>query len=416
MQSIQAPRGTKDVKPEESYKWRYVEDKFILCAQTFGYNEIRTPVFENTELFSRGIGDTTDVVQKEMYTFNDKGGRSITLRPEGTAGSIRSYIENNLHASGAPTKLCYIASCYRYEKPQAGRLREFHQLGIELLGSNEPEADIEVIMLAKHFLESVGLTNLSVNVNSIGCPKCKPKYNQALKDYFADKDICELCCERLDKNPMRVLDCKVDKCKEIAKGAPVMIDYLCDECQQHFNRVTDALKTNNIDYKIDTSIVRGLDYYTKTVFEFIAQGIGAQSTVCGGGRYDGLIEEMGGKPTGAVGFGLGVERLLLCLDKYEVDIPHAPTCDLFVANIGDKAYDKAMEIATNLRKKGMTIETDLLKRSVKAQMKYASKIGAKYSIVIGDTEVESGRGMLKNMQTGDTLEVELNSLSANSLK
>ncbi len=310
-----AIKGTKDVLPKDVYKNQYIEATCLGVAEQFGYKEIRTPVFEHTELFQRGVGDTTDVVQKEMYTFDDKGGRSITLRPEGTAGAVRSYLENGLCNEALPQKVCYNTSCYRYEKPQAGRLREFHQFGVECFGSASPLADAEIIALAKAIFDNLEVKDLSLEINSIGCPTCRAEYHKALKEYFnARKDeLCDTCKDRLDRNPMRILDCKSPVCSEIAKDAPVMLDYLCEECKEHFDKVQEYLKAQRIEFNINPKIVRGLDYYTKTVFEFVSDSIGAQGTVCGGGRYDGLVEELGGQKTASLGFGMGLERLMLLM-------------------------------------------------------------------------------------------------------
>ena len=327
-----AIKGTKDVLPKEVHKNQYIEATCLETAEKFGFKEIRTPVFEHTELFQRGVGDTTDVVQKEMYTFDDKGGRSITLRPEGTAGAVRSYLENGLCNEALPQKVCYLTSCYRYEKPQAGRLREFHQFGVECFGSQSPLADAEIIALAKSVFDSLGIEGLTLELNSIGCPKCRAEYQKALKEYFTQyKDrLCDTCKDRLERNPMRLLDCKSPEDKEIAKGAPVVLDYLCEECQEHFDKVQQYLKAQDIEFKINPNIVRGLDYYTKTVFEFISDSIGAQGTVCGGGRYDGLVKELGGQDTPSLGFGMGLERLMLLMEAQNAPFPEAERPDLFI--------------------------------------------------------------------------------------
>ena len=379
-----------------------------ICAK-YGYKEIRTPVFEDTSLFSRGVGDTTDVVQKEMYTFNDKGGRSITLRPEGTASLVRSYIENSLYANPQPTKLYYLISCYRYEKPQSGRLREFHQFGLECFGSDSSATDAEIITLAFDFFKTLGVKDLSLNLNSIGCEKCKPKYNEELKKYFSshiDK-LCDTCKDRLEKNPMRIIDCKSPVCQEVCADAPRMIDYLCEDCDSHFNQLTSYLDKLNIKYAIDPNIVRGLDYYTKTVFEITSDALGAQSTVCGGGRYNGLVEELGGKPTPGIGFAMGIERLILILKSQGIELGESLGPNIFVASIGDNASLTAQKLVYDLRNKGLWAERDLCDRSVKAQMKYANKLGACYSIVIGDDEVLNNKASLKNMGTGEETVVEL---------
>lgn len=404
-----AIKGTKDVLPKDVHKNQYIESTVIDTAEKFGYKEIRTPVFEHTELFQRGVGDTTDVVQKEMYTFDDKGGRSITLRPEGTAGAVRSFLENGLCNEAMPQKVCYLTSCYRYEKPQAGRLREFHQFGVECFGTESPLADAEIIALAKSVFDNLGVKDLSLEINSIGCPTCRADYHKALKDYFWTKkdDLCATCNDRLERNPMRILDCKSPVCSEIAAGAPVVTDYLCDECKEHFEKVQQYLTTQNIEYKINPRIVRGLDYYTKTVFEFVSSSIGAQGTVCGGGRYDGLVEELGGQHTPSLGFGMGLERLMLLMDAQGCEFPPAEAPDLFVVAMGEKATLKAIEIVKDMRDEGFAALLDLNQRSLRAQMKYADKLGAKFNIVLGDNEVESGTAKIKNMLTGEEKDIAL---------
>ena len=404
-----AIKGTKDVLPKDVHKNQYIEATALDIASKFGYKEIRTPVFEHTELFQRGVGDTTDVVQKEMYTFDDKGGRSITLRPEGTAGAVRSYLENGLCNEALPQKVCYLISCYRYEKPQAGRLREFHQFGVECFGSASPLADAEIIALAKSLFDTLGVKDLSLEINSIGCPTCRAEYHKALKEYFSSRkdELCDTCKSRLDRNPMRILDCKSPICHEIAEGAPVVIDYLCDECKEHFENVQKYLKAQNIEYTINPQIVRGLDYYTKTVFEFVSNSIGAQGTVCGGGRYDGLVEELGGQHTPSLGFAMGIERLMLLMEAQGCEFPEAEKPDLFVVALGEKATLKAVEIAKDMREEGFSALLDLNQRSVRAQMKYADKLGAKFNVVIGDNEVEAKTAKLKNMQTGEETEINL---------
>ncbi|MCD7873198.1 MAG: histidine--tRNA ligase [Clostridiales bacterium] len=404
-----AIKGTKDILPSEAYKNQYIESTAINIAERFGYKEIRTPVFEHTELFQHGVGDTTDVVQKEMYTFNDKGGRSITLRPEGTAGAARSFLENGLCNETMPQKVCYLTSCYRYEKPQAGRLREFHQFGVECFGAASPLADAEIISLAKSFFDELGISELRLEINSIGCPTCREKYYTALKEYFSERKdkLCNTCKERLERNPMRILDCKSPICSEIAAGAPVVLDYLCDECLEHFQSVQKYLNALNIEYHINPRIVRGLDYYTKTVFEFISDSIGAQGTVCGGGRYDGLIEELGGKKTPSLGFGLGIERLMILMEEQKCEFPKDSAPDLFIAAIGEKATLKAVEIAKDMRNEGYSCIYDLNGRGLRAQMKYADKLNAKYIIVLGDEEIESGITQLKNMENGTETEISI---------
>lgn len=402
-----APRGTNDITGEETLKWQYVEGCARDICRRFGFSEIRTPTFEHTELFLRGVGDTTDVVEKQMYTFTDKGGRSITLRPEVTASSARAFLERNLYANPMPEKLFYIQPCFRYEKPQAGRLREFHQFGIEVFGSAEPCVDAEIISLAVMFLNELGLKNLKLNINSIGCPECRKKYNELLKSYFKENydELCETCKNRLDRNPLRILDCKSPVCSALAENAPKLIDHICSDCSQHFEKVKEYLESMGIEYEINPNIVRGLDYYTKTVFEIVSCDIGAQSTVCGGGRYDGLISELGGDQTSGIGFGLGIERLLLTMENQGIEFPKAERVKLFIATIGDKASVEAEKIIFNLRRDKVKCEKDRMGKSLKAQMKYADKIGAVYTIVLGDDEIETGVFKMKNMDTGETVEV-----------
>ncbi|MBQ6164930.1 MAG: histidine--tRNA ligase [Clostridia bacterium] len=409
-----APRGTSDILPESAALYRFLEDRFIETATAYGFREIRTPVFEHTELFNRSVGETTDVVQKEMYTFNDNGGRSITLRPEGTAGVARAVLEHGLTGDAMPLKLFYITSCYRYEKPQAGRLREFHQFGVEYFGTEDPVADAEIIALADGFLSSLEIGNYSLRINSIGCPACRAEYHRALKGYF-EKNLdrmCGNCRERFERNPMRLLDCKVPECHEIASGAPSILDYLCDDCRAHFDGVKRQLNVLGIPFEIDPHIVRGLDYYTRTVFEFVSGALGAQSTVCGGGRYDGLLQELGGKPVPALGFGMGEERLKLI---YENAVPGnndlMSTVDLYMIPADDEAKDLVTATVNDLRRCGMNAERDVCGRSVKAQMKYAGKLGARFTMILGETELREGSALIKDMQTGDTERLPLEELS-----
>ena len=407
-----AVKGTNDILPSESYKYQFVEGKMLEVASLFGFREIRVPVFEHTEVFQRSVGDTTDVVQKEMYTFEDKGGRSITLRPELTAGVVRSSIEKGLVNGALPVKVCYIGGCYRYEKPQAGRLREFHQFGVECFGAATPAADAEVIALARQVLSEVGIEKISLEINSIGCPECRKKYHAALKEYFSSKtdELCGTCCERLERNPMRILDCKSPICSEIAKGAPVILDFLCDDCKEHFDGVKAHLDAADIKYTVNPQIVRGLDYYTRTVFEFVSGDIGAQSTVCGGGRYDGLVAQMGGPQVAALGFGMGIERLMMVLENQNTPLPEPRKCDIYIAPMGEAAAIKATALCTALRDYGFEAQTDVCGRGLKAQMKYADKIGAAFNLVLGDNELESGKATLKNMASGDTKEISLDNI------
>lgn len=408
-----APRGTKDITPSESYKWNYLESKFKNLCSLYGYEEIRTPIFENTELFQRGVGDTTDIVQKEMYSFKDKGDRSITLKPEGTAGVVRAFIENKMYADAQPTKLFYITPCFRYERPQSGRQRQFHQFGIEAIGSDTPSLDAEVIELATQFLGEVGLKDLSVSINSVGCPVCRESYNEKLKKYLASKEdvLCDLCNERREKNPMRVIDCKNETCQANIQDIPLIADNLCEDCQNHFDTIKSYLDEMNIKYEVDKKIVRGLDYYKRTAFEIISNDLGSQSTVCGGGRYDGLVEQIGG-PEGfsGIGFGLGVERLLLTLAANNIEIAKPDSTDIFIVTIGDTAKLKAFNILKALRSNHISADKDHLDRSVKAQFKYSNKVDAKYTIVIGDDELEKDEATLKNMNTGEQRLIKLSEL------
>ncbi len=408
-----APRGTNDIMPSDVAKWNYIEEKTKRICKNFGFSEIRTPVFEHTELFERGVGDTTDVVQKEMYTFLDKGERSITLRPEGTAGAARAFLEHNLYAEALPSKLFYNITCYRYEKPQAGRLREFHQFGVECYGAKGPQIDAEVISLAGTVLKELGIPGLKLNINSIGCPTCRSKYNEVLRGYFANhlETLCETCKSRYEKNPLRILDCKSPICKSIGEKAPMLLDYICDECSAHFESVKSYLTACDIEYNIDPTIVRGLDYYTKTVFEFKTQLEGTQGTVCGGGRYDGLIEELGGSSIPGIGFAMGMERIILAMEAAGVMPAFDTSPDLFVATIGEKADVYSMGLIKKLREDDVSVIRDYLDRSLKAQMKYSDKMGARYSVVLGDTEIEEGKAKLKNMTTGEAVEIELSQIA-----
>ena len=408
-----APRGTKDITPKDAYKWNYVENKFREICSLFGYEEMRTPVFEHTELFKRSVGDTTDIVQKEMYSFTDKGGRDITLKPEGTAGVVRAFIENKLYADTQPTKLFYITPCFRYERPQAGRQRQFHQFGIEALGSDKPSLDAEVIALAVQFFTEVGLKDLAVSINSVGCPTCRAEYNARLKEYLDKKSdvLCETCLERKDKNPMRVIDCKNPTCKENLNDIPFMVDHICDDCKDHFEKLQTYLKEMDINFVVDKTIVRGLDYYKKTAFEIISNDIGSQSTVCGGGRYDGLVEQLGGpKGVSGIGFGLGAERLLLTMENNNREIENPYATDIFIVTIGDEAKTKSFKLLKDLRTNHISAENDHLDRSVKAQFKYSDKINAKFTIVIGDDELANDTATLKNMSTSEQTTIKLSEI------
>lgn len=407
-------KGTEDVLPKDSYRWQFVEDVMRKESAAYGFKEIRTPVFEHTELFARGVGQTTDVVQKEMYTFDTKGGESVTLRPEGTAGAARAVLEHGLVNDSLPIKASYFVSCYRYEKPQAGRLREFHQFGLECYGTQSPAADAELICAAQSIFDRLGIKQLRLEINSIGCPACRAEYHKALKGYFGGckDELCDTCNSRLEKNPMRILDCKSPVCSKIAQGAPKITDYLCDECKEHFASVQKYLDAAGVEYTVNPTIVRGLDYYTKTVFEFVTDFIGAQGTVCGGGRYDGLIEELGGKHLPSLGFAMGIERLLMLMDKQGIEIPKPSTCDLYVAVMGESASLKSFEIIKAVRSCGLIAETDIVGRGLRAQMKYADKIGAKFSMVLGDNEIEQGKAVIKNMSSGEQTEIVLDNTFA----
>ena len=410
---INIPKGTKDVLPSESYKWQYVEGVARDVAKAFNLKEVRTPTFEHTELFQRGVGDTTDVVTKEMYTFKDKGDRSITLKPEGTAGTARMFIENGLYSGVLPAKMYYITPAFRYERPQAGRLREFHQFGVEVFGASGAETDAETIQVADMLLKKLGIS-VQLYINSIGCPTCRAAYNKALKEFFAGHidELCYDCKTRFEKNPLRLLDCKEEACKKINANAPSILDYLCEDCSAHFEQLKQYLSLAGIDYKINPRIVRGLDYYTRTVFEFVSTSIGAQGTVCGGGRYDGLLKELGGNPLPAVGFGTGIERLLMVIEQTGAGFPEEEKPIVYLAGMDENCRKKAFEIACELREAGVMAEIDHMQRSIKAQFKYADKIGAKYVAVIGGNELEEGAVNVKRMATGESERVEFVNLKA----
>ncbi len=398
------PRGTLDTLPADSWKWQYVENTMRAVLARFGFAELRTPTFEATELFARGVGDTTDIVNKEMYTFLDKGGRSMTLRPEGTAGAVRAVLENGLLSSAPlPLKAYYIESCFRYEKAQKGRYREFHQMGIECFGTHEAAADVEVISVAAAVLRELGLVKgVELRINSIGCPKCRPAFHAALREYFSAHmdDLCGLCHGRFEKNPMRILDCKEEKCHTIAAGAPIGLDYLCGDCREHFEQVKALLAGDGLAFTIDPHVVRGLDYYTNTVFEFVSAVVGTQGTICGGGRYDGLVGMLGGPETPGVGFGMGLERTLLALEEFNV-LPAPPKGPaLYAVGADEDGRRAARQITRQLRSAGFAVEQDLSARSVKAQMKAANRLGAQFTTVLGGAEVESGKAVFKNMETG----------------
>ena len=406
---ISAPKGTKDLLPDQVY---YVENKFSDICKRYGFKEIRTPMFEHTEVFARGIGDTTDVVQKEMYTFNDHAGRSITLKPEGTSGAVRAFIEHKQYAEVQPTKYYYNTDCFRYEKPQAGRLRHFHQFGIEVFGTSDMLADAEVISLGYDFLTELGITEIQLRINSVGCPDCRRKYRDALKEFLKPRydELCNTCKDRYERNPMRILDCKSEICKKIVENAPRMLDYLCDDCRNAFEELKTNLTSMGIEYVIDPNIVRGLDYYTKTAFEFVTTKIGAQGTVCGGGRYDHLIEELGGPPIPGVGFGLGIERLIMLMEANDVKFPEESRPEVFIAVMGDAAKSFGLKLCRELRQKGVIAEMDTLSRNIKGQFKYADRLGAKYTLVIGEDELKKGVVSLKDMAKSEQREIKIENI------
>ncbi len=410
---INIPKGTKDVLPQDSYKWQYVEGMAREVASLFHLKELRTPTFEHTELFQRGVGDTTDIVTKEMYTFKDKGDRSITLKPEGTAGAVRSFIENGMGNGVLPAKMYYITPAFRYERPQAGRLREFHQFGVEIFGAKSAQTDAEAIVMADTLLKKLGLS-VKLYINSIGCPTCRAAYNKALKAFFAPhlEGLCYDCKTRFEKNPLRLLDCKEEGCKAINKDAPKILDYLCEECHSHFEEVKCCLDLAGVGYEIDPRIVRGLDYYTRTVFEFVSSAIGAQGTVCAGGRYDGLIEELGGNSVPAVGFAAGIERLLIVMEQTGVKIPAEPAPTVYLAGMDGDCRKQAFRMAIELRKAGIFAEIDHMERSIKAQFKYADKIGARYVAVIGGNELAERVMNVKDMANGTSERVAFDDVLA----
>ncbi len=409
---ISLPKGTKDILPSEMDKWNYVEDAFSKACKNAGYGEIRIPVFEYTELFNRGVGDSTDIVQKEMYTFEDKGGRSLTLRPEGTAGVVRSYIDKGMASLPQPVKLFYMITAYRYENVQKGRYREFNQLGAEIFGVDKPYADVEVISILGNYFKSLGIGDLSLEINSIGCKKCRPAYNQKLKDYYKDKiDVmCNDCKRRYETNPLRLIDCKNEKCIAVSKDVPFITDNLCGECAGHFSRVKSGLESMDIKYTINKSIVRGLDYYTKTVFEFVSENVGTQGTICGGGRYDGLVEALGGNDVPGIGFSMGTERLLMELESRGISLDEKERPEIYFVTVGEKAYSYSRKLSCALRRAGVYTEIDLLGRSVKAQMKDANRKNAVYTVVMGDEEISMNKAVITIMDTGEKKDVSLDSI------
>ncbi len=403
-----APKGTKDVLPKEAYKWHYVENAFARLCERYGFEEIRTPVFEHTELFQRGVGDTTDIVQKEMYTW-EQAKRSLTLRPEGTSPVVRAFVEHKLYAGVQPSKYYYNIPCFRYEKPQSGRLRAFHQFGVEIFGTNDMMADAEVIAIGHDFIKEMGIDDVELNINSIGCPDCRDKYRDALREFLKPKYdlLCDTCKDRYERNPMRILDCKSPEDQELVKGAPHMLDYLCDECRDAFEDLKENLTAMGIEYVVDPGIVRGLDYYTKTAFEFVSKKIGAQGTVCGGGRYDHLSEELGGPPIPGVGFGLGIERLLLTMEAGGVEIPAPEGADAFIAFVGDRAKLAGLKLCRELRLKGLKVEMDDMARNIKGQFKYADRLSVRNTIIIGEDELAEGKVSIKDMESGQQTQVDM---------
>ncbi len=404
-----AQKGTRDILPSEIIAWHKAEETFSRVCHRFGYEEIRIPTFEQTDLFQRGVGDTTDVVQKEMYTFEDKGGRSISLRPEGTAGVVRSFIENGMGSLPSPVRLFYNITAFRYEKMQKGRFREFHQFGLEAFGAQGPDIDAEIISVLRVFFNEMGLKSIKLCINSIGCPTCRKAYNDSLRDYFRPhlEEMCYDCKSRFEKNPLRMIDCKVPECKVIAANAPKLIDHLCDDCKAHFEGLKERLDNIGIEYSIDPNIVRGLDYYTRTVFEFVSENVGSQGTICGGGRYDGLVESMGGTAVPGIGFAMGVERVMLEANSQGVDFGKTDYVKVYLANLSDKASMVINKLAYELRLKGVGCEVDLCQRSFRAQMKYAGKAGIPYVVVIGDDELDKGEVSIKRMSDGTSNTVAL---------
>lgn len=413
-----APKGTKDTLPANIYKWHYVEKSFAEICRLYGFGEIRTPIFEHTELFTRSVGDTTDIVQKEMYTFRDLGNRSITLKPEGTSPSARAFIENKQYAEIQPTKYYYATPCFRYEKPQSGRLREFHQFGIEVFGTPNMLSDAEVICLANDFLNKMGIKDIELRINSVGCPICRKNHREALKSFLEPRydELCDTCKTRYEKNPMRILDCKSPQCQKLVEGSPLMLDYLCEDCKEAFEQLKENLGVMEIEYTIDPKIVRGLDYYTKTAFEFVTNSIGAQGTICGGGRYDYLIEEIGGPPIPGVGFGLGIERLIMLMEAKGVEIPKPEPIEAFLVFIGDEAKLFCEKILRQLRAQGIKSEMDILARNVKGQFKYADRLGAKFTVVIGENEIKENMVSIKEMANSNQREISLDKLTEEIIK
>ncbi len=406
--TINSPRGTQDILPPASFKWQRIEAAARDISRKYNYQEIRTPIFEYTELFSRGIGEATDIVEKEMYTFKDRGDRSITLRPEMTASVVRAFLENKLYGGVQPTKLFYLGPMFRYERPQSGRYRQFHQFGVEALGSNNPDIDVELMVMGIDFLQELGLSNFFVELNSIGCPDCRPQYVEILEAYFADhkESLCEDCVRRLEKNPLRILDC--DQCRGIVAEAPEILDYICDDCSQHFDRVTEKLDTLEVSYNISPYLVRGLDYYTNTVFEVKSEELGAQDAIFSGGRYNGLVKEIGDREVPGAGWALGLERLLLLLQAKEED--YVPALDVYVITIGEKAESYSLQLIRKLRKSGLSVDTDYMGRSVGSQMKDADRKDSNYCLIIGEDELAEKKVTIRDMETGEEKMVDQNKI------
>lgn len=410
---MKAPRGTVDLLPEETRKWQYVEKVLKDLCKLYNFEEIRTPVFEHTEVFQRGVGDTTDIVQKEMYTFEDRGGRSITLRPEGTAGVVRAYIEKKLYGSlNQPTKLYYFAQMFRYERPQAGRMRQLNQFGVEVLGSADPSVDAEVIALAMTAYKKLGLKSIKLVINSLGDTESRQAHRKALIEHFKPHmaDLCEDCNNRLENNPLRILDCKVDRDHEAMKTAPSVLDYLNDESRVYFEKVKSYLDAMNIPYTVDPTLVRGLDYYNHTAFEIMseAEGFGAITTLLGGGRYNGLVEQLGGPSTPGIGFGMGLERLMLALEAENITLPVEKELDLFFVTIGEEVQPKAVQLVQELREAGIAVDKDYQGRKLKGQLKHADRLNAKYVAILGEEELAKNVINVRYMETGEQEEVALN--------
>lgn len=406
------PRGTNDFLPGEIEKWQYLEQLTRQVCREYGYGEVRTPIFEHTELFARGVGETTDIVEKEMYTFKDRGDRSNTLRPEGTAAAVRAYVENKLYALPQPIKLFYTGPMFRYDRPQAGRYRQFHQFGVEVFGTDDPSMDAEVITMAMDIYERIGLKNLELHINSVGCPECRPVLREQLQEYFRPHlaSLCPNCQGRFERNPLRILDCKNEKCQEIGKAAPTTLDASCPACSTHFAEVQAYLDAVGVEYIVDNRLVRGLDYYTRTAFEIMTRDIGAQSSIGGGGRYNGLVEAVGGPTTPGIGFALGLERILLTAENQGVKFPVSRGPEVFIATVGNGVAKQAFALLQELRQQGIATEKDFLGRSLKAQMKYAGKLDARVVIILGEEEYARGVAVVRDMQAGQQAEVPLQGL------